>query len=61
MNVYVQVIHQGWGRYLMYKHIPNKTKCITDLYHIDQPDCFISIAILDTLHLLLCICVHQDY
>ena len=30
-----------------------RPRCIIDLYHVDQSDCFISLLILDTLCLLL--------
>ena len=37
-----------------------RLRSITDLYHVDQSDCFVSFGILDTLYLLLRIRVCQD-
>ena len=38
----------------LYKHVAaTRPRCITDLYYIDQSDCFISIAALETLYLFM--------
>ena len=38
-----------------------RPKCIIDLYHVDQSDCFISLLILDTLCLLLIVHLVFEY
>ena len=38
-----------------------RTRCIIDLYHVDQSDCFISLVILDTRCLLLIVHLVFEY
>ena len=38
-----------------------RPRCIIDLYHVDQSDCFISLLILDTLCLLLIVHLVSEY